>query len=120
MYKTPRRSRVKRVPIWFKYVISFIMLYFLVSFFASLHGLWKLKMEERHLNKVISELKTENRKLLKQFNLVRSDHYIEKVAREKLGLVKKDETLIITTDKGEKPGMWKINSNEQSTKNVTD
>lgn len=120
MYKTPRRKNQTKIPRLVKYLISFIMVYYLVSFIASVHGLWKIKYEEKNLKETIATLEKRHQDLSKKIKLVQSDQYVEKVAREKLGLVRKDETLIITTQAGEKPGVWKIRARQLNTSKVTD
>lgn len=120
MYKPSRRGNRKKIPQRWKYVIAFILAYFIVSFLASSYDLWKLNREAAQIRIQLAQLEAKNGELKKKIAQVQSNTYVEKVAREQLGLVKKDETLIITTGDAKTPGVWKVNTDSSSTKKVTD
>lgn len=120
MYKSPRRSTRKRMPKTWKYVISFVLIYCLVSFVGSIYDLYKLNSEAAQLKAKVAKLEAKNNKLREKIKMVQSNAYIEKVAREELGLVKKNETLIITTDTSKTPGVWKVNTDSAANGRVTD
>lgn len=49
------------------------------------------------MKKQVEELKTKNSALREEIKKIRSDSYVEQVAREQLGLVKPGETLVVPT-----------------------
>jgi cell division protein FtsB len=51
--------------------------------------------EKRVLEAKIEEEKKENQELKKQKGMINTDEYLEKMAREKLGMVKKNERIFI-------------------------
>jgi len=120
MYKPSRRSTRNKIPKGWKYAITFLLVYFAVSFLASAYDLWKLNHEAQKVHDSLIKLELKNNELKKKIAMVQSEEYIEKVAREELGLVKKDETLIITTGDAKKPGVWKVTTDPSNTKKVTD
>lgn len=61
------------------------------------------EQKENYIKKIEEETK-ENAKLLEQKEYSESDLYIEKIAREKLGLVKEDE--IVFMEKSEESIDW--------------
>jgi cell division protein FtsL len=56
---------------------------------------YELKQEALALEQRIDSLKTQNRQLKQQLEHYRSDQFIEKVAREELGLVKPGDVAIV-------------------------
>lgn len=73
--------------------------YILVSQQIIMH---RQKKEIKAYNVEAQKLKDENKKLQDEINLSKSDKYIEKLAREKLGLVKEGETPVIDRNANEK------------------
>jgi len=120
MYKPSRRKSKKKMPKYLKYGVIFFLLYCLVSFAGSIFDLYKLNCQKDDLKVQLAKLQAKNLQLKEKIKLVKSDSYVERVAREELGLVKKDETLIITTGSAKKAGVWKVNTDSSATKKVTD
>jgi len=54
----------------------------------------QLKEDIKILESEIEELKTKNNNLSEEVESLKSDKYVEKIAREELGLTKPDEILI--------------------------
>lgn len=50
-----------------------------------------IRSQKQQISKQIAELKEENQRLERQIDLSNTDEYIEKVAREQLGMVKDGE-----------------------------
>jgi cell division protein FtsL len=58
---------------------------------------YELKQEALALERRIDSLKTENRQLKQKLEYYRSDQFIERVAREDLGLVKPGDVAVVVT-----------------------
>ncbi len=54
----------------------------------------QLKEDIKRLESELEELKLKNNNLSQEVKLLKSDKYVEKIAREELGLTKPDEILI--------------------------
>ncbi|SMC28324.1 Septum formation initiator [Clostridium acidisoli DSM 12555] len=57
----------------------------------------KIREETNNKTSQISKLKSDNQKLQDEIKMARSDQYSEKLAREKLGLIKQGEIPVINT-----------------------
>ncbi len=69
-----------------------VLLVLALVFFPSFSRYQKLLAQQRDLKKRIRELEAENRKLEEErYKLEHDIEYVEKRAREKLGIVKEDE-----------------------------
>lgn len=55
---------------------------------------YEMRQEARALEQRIEQLKKENRRLTQDLDYLRSDQYIEKVAREELGLVRPGDVAV--------------------------
>ncbi len=91
-------KKKKKSKFWF-IVIALILLYSgYISY--SLKGLLDSKKEQHaDLQNKISLQKKQKADLEKQMKNINSDEYIEKVAREKLGMVKKNERVYVDVNR---------------------
>ena len=91
-------KKKKKSKFWF-IVIALIVLYSgYISY--SLKGLLDSKKEQHaDLQNKISLQKKQKADLEKQMKNINSDEYIEKVAREKLGMVKKNERVYVDVNR---------------------
>jgi cell division protein DivIC len=88
--------------------------YFLASGAANLVRSHQLNQQESRLQSEIDDLETRYERLSALEQYLNSDEYIEAVAREQLGLVKRGETAFIaistqpsaTPAPGEAPDLW--------------
>lgn len=71
---------------------SFYVGYILIS---TQLAMIKIKKEIEVKQQELSKLKEKNQKLQDEVNLSKTDAYIEKLARERLGLIKEGETPVI-------------------------
>ncbi|MDP3955137.1 MAG: septum formation initiator family protein [bacterium] len=76
-------------------ILFFFGLYLIVSFSRDLWGLWQKSGEMEKSQLALDKLKIKNEELKKQLEYVNSDIFIEKEARDKLGLGKAGETILI-------------------------
>ncbi len=79
--------------------VAVILVYLL---FIALNQQKLLNMKGLELNRVESRIDDEtklNEELSKEKEMIQSDEYIEKVAREKLGMVKKDQKVYVDIGK---------------------
>lgn len=72
-------------------VLLVIFVYFAYIFAGQQETLFKKGAELDRINEKINEEEKENEKLAREQEQINSDEYIEKIAREKLGMVKKGE-----------------------------
>ncbi|PIQ88644.1 MAG: hypothetical protein COV72_07255 [Candidatus Omnitrophica bacterium CG11_big_fil_rev_8_21_14_0_20_42_13] len=69
-------------------------IFLLFIFFPAFSKIQEIKQETRELNERIENIKKENSLLEEEAKkLTSDDFYIEKVAREKMGITKKGETI---------------------------
>lgn len=69
-----------------------------VQYYQNIKKMEKLQTKIEELENSIDAAQEENKKLAEQLDNVNSDEYIEKMAREKLGLVKPGEVLVMPVE----------------------
>lgn len=74
--------------------------YLVVSFGSQFSRLSSMQKDVRSIQQQVQELQQRNTALREELHLVQSDAYIEKTAREKLGLVKPGETRVVPVPQG--------------------
>jgi len=67
----------------------------IIGLSQSVYSLWRKKDVIRERQEVLEQAAAENRRLKGEFERVQSTGYIEKEAREKLGLSKEGETIVL-------------------------
>lgn len=83
-------------------VVLFILLGFVFySFGGQIVEMYKVRHEITKIKEQMAELKVKNTELRKQLDQLNSDAYIEREAREKLGLVKPGEKIILEAQAGQ-------------------
>jgi len=75
----------------------FYFLFFIFGYQQNLITYKNTKLKDIKLK--IEEEKSISKKLLAEKSNINSDEYIEKTAREKLGMLKNDETIFVDTNK---------------------
>ena len=75
------------------FVMVFMVLSFSLYLFYKYNSLLKYNEKIAELNTSIEVAKKESRELNKQKEYKKSDEYIERIARDKLGMVKKNEII---------------------------
>ena len=77
------------------WAIILILIFYIVFLFSDKYArTLQLKEDIKILESEIEELKTKNNNLSEEVESLKSDKYVEKIAREELGLTKPDEILI--------------------------
>lgn len=87
-----RRRKRGRLVMIASAVLAAYMIFSLGSQFKKLHD---MQNSMELLQNQVQELKTRNAALREEIKLIKSDSYVEQVAREQLGLVKPGETLVV-------------------------
>jgi len=65
----------------------------------------KVRAEEAAIRAQIEEIKKENERLKEELDMLQSDEYIERIARERLGLIKSGEIMFVDVNhKGDNGG----------------
>ncbi|SKA95438.1 Septum formation initiator [Caloramator quimbayensis] len=80
-------------------ILLCIILFFGAIFVKQQLILNKLNKEYKQYNDQLSKIKMQNEQLNEQFNIMQREDYIEKLARDKLRLIKPGETLFIDKNK---------------------
>jgi cell division protein FtsB len=88
------RSRLPAV------ILSLILVYLVISFCSQFSKLSVMQRDVRDIQQQVQEMQQKNAALREDLRLAQSDAYIEKMAREKIGLVKAGETRIVTVAAG--------------------
>jgi len=77
------------------WAIILLLIFYIVFLFSDKYArTLQLKEDIKILESEIEELKTKNNNLSEEVESLKSDKYVEKIAREELGLTKSDEILI--------------------------
>lgn len=87
-------SRSRRVCL----LVIILMIFFAIQFFRSYAILQEKRAQLLQVEEEIKSAKTENERLITLCDDLDSQQYIEKIAREDLGMVKKGEILIIPVE----------------------
>jgi cell division protein FtsL len=80
-------------------VLLLFSIYFVYVFAEQQHMLYVKNIEMRNVEAKVKEEQATNDKLIKQKDMISSDEYIEKIAREKLGMVKPGEKVFVDVNK---------------------
>jgi cell division protein FtsL len=77
------------------WAIVLLLIFYIVFLFSDKYArTLQLKEDIKKLESELEELKLKNDSLLEEVELLKSDKFVEKIAREELGLTKPDEILI--------------------------
>jgi len=83
-------------------IIVLLLCYLAISFSSQFSRLSNMQRDVVNIQQQVQEMRDKNAALREELRLVQSDAYIEKVAREKMGLVKPGETRVIAVPEGTK------------------
>lgn len=100
--KVPKRRKLKFKLNGPSVVLLLILGFIFYSFGGQVVEMYNVQHELKNIKEQMEEVKTKNTELRKQIELLNSDSYIEREAREKLGLVKPGEKIILEAKPGEK------------------
>jgi len=93
-------KKLKKSPL-FLFIIIVIVIFAGLSFYNNYQNINNLENEINKLNQQIELAKEQNHELRNQLEKIEDEEYIERIAREKLGLVKPGEILLIPVDEEE-------------------
>lgn len=79
--------------------LAVFFLYFAYVFVDQQKIIYNKEIEMQNIQEKISEESKQGEELKKQKEMLNSDEYIEKVAREKLGMVKEKERVFVDVNK---------------------
>lgn len=80
-------------------VMSGLLVYFAVTFLNQQEEINSIKNEMKVLSDKIEKEKETQEELLEQESIINTDEFIEKIAREKLGMVKEGERIYVDMDR---------------------
>lgn len=98
-----RKRRLRVTPRFFGVIAALFLLSMAVSYVSGFVEIWKIRREIRQVEEEIAQVEQRNAQLREELEYLQSDEYIEKVAREELGLVKPGETAIFVAPVQEPP-----------------
>lgn len=81
-------------------VLSLLLVYLLISFSSQFSKLSVMQSNVQSIQLQVQDMQQNNTVLREELRLAQSDAYIEKIAREKIGLVKPGETRVVTVSSG--------------------
>ncbi len=93
--KRRRRKRWKLTPRFWILVGAAFFLYMSISYVTGYVQIWQIRREIRQIEEEISRAELRNDQLREELIYLRSDEYVERIAREELGLVRPGETAVI-------------------------
>ncbi len=79
----------------FRLVVTLVSLTLIVNLSRSIYSLWKKRDIVRQREEVLGKLKADSEELERKLTEAQSPEYVEKIAREKLGLAKEGETIVL-------------------------
>jgi len=82
------------------WVLILLLIFYIVFLFSDKYAkILQLKEDIKKLESEIGDLKFKNNELSKEVELLKGDEYVEKIAREELGLSKPDEIIFKAIEK---------------------
>lgn len=88
----------RRINLIILVLMTGLFVYFLATFVRQQEEISLIKAEMRSIKQKIAKEQEIHEELLEQANQIDSEEFIEKIAREKLGMVKEGERLYIDAD----------------------
>jgi len=99
LYHTPKESFLKRFVAKFGVWVSiFLILVFSISLIRSVTKILEAKRRIKEEAAKVEKLKVENEEVKKKIEAVKTQEYLEKQMRDKLGLAKEGEIAVILLD----------------------
>lgn len=85
----------KKLNIFILVLLSGLVVYFVVTFVRQQEEISTIQAEMRALQHKIAQEEETHEELLDQKSIIETDEFIEKIAREKLGMVKEGERIYV-------------------------
>ena len=101
---------------WISGIVILLSLILSVRAIATIIDLRARKYTVTERKNSVESVKKDNATLKKELDAIHSDEYVEKIARDKLGMVKEGEAIILLPDEakgGEKKSQSRIETNWQ-------
>ncbi len=84
---------------WLTPLLAVVLIYAAFTFTAQSNDLYILNLEIKQLEQKVAKEEEEKQRLMDEKDEISSDESIEKIAREKLGMVKDGERVFVDTNK---------------------
>ncbi len=84
---------------WLTPLLAVVLIYAAFTFTAQSNDLYILNLEIKQLEQKVAKEEEEKQRLMEEKDEISSDESIEKIAREKLGMVKDGERVFVDTNK---------------------
>ncbi|MEK7578040.1 MAG: septum formation initiator family protein [Patescibacteria group bacterium] len=83
---------------WIRSIVILLSLILSVRAIITIIDLRARKYTVTERKNAVEQVKKENAMLQKELDAIHSDEYVEKIARDKLGMVKDDESIVLLPD----------------------
>lgn len=91
-------QKKRRINLILLFLMSGLLVYFVITYIDQQEEINKIENEMKALQNKIEKEKELQEELLRQQDIIETDEFIEKIAREKLGMVKEGERIYIDMD----------------------
>jgi len=91
-------QKKRRINLILLFLMSGLLVYFVITYIGQQEEINKIENEMKALQNKIEKEKELQEELLRQQDIIETDEFIEKIAREKLGMVKEGERIYIDMD----------------------
>ncbi|NLM09441.1 MAG: septum formation initiator family protein [Clostridiaceae bacterium] len=91
-------QKKKKLNVLLLIVMSGLLVYFAITFSKQQEEINMIENEMKVLKNKIAKEKEIQEELLEQQSIIETDEFIEKIAREKLGMVKEGERIYVDMD----------------------
>jgi len=91
-------QKKRRINLILLFLMSGLIVYFVITYIGQQEEINKIENEMKALQNKIEKEKELQEELLRQQDIIETDEFIEKIAREKLGMVKEGERIYIDMD----------------------
>lgn len=88
----------ERIKVYSNYLLILLFVFLLASFVRNIVKTGKAKKQIQEAETRVEKLREEGRQLSEKVQAVKSQEYIEKQLRDKLGLAKEGETVVVLPD----------------------
>lgn len=91
-------QKKRKLNVFLLVVMSGLIVYFIITFTKQQEEMNIIQNQKRALQHKIAKEKEIQEELLEQQTIIETDEFIEKIAREKLGMVKEGERIFVDMD----------------------
>ena len=87
-----------------RWMVIFVSIFMIISLFRSVVDLWQRRSIVKQEQERLRQIEQKHEALTQKFNSVQTPAFVEKEARERLGMAKVGDTIILMGDVSQKDG----------------